>query len=248
MNITKIVRRLGDKASKNSPAILTGMAVFGLIMTVIFTAKGTSKAVKLIKEEKDERGETELTIMETVKISWKCYIPATGFCIGTMVCIIGSNRISAKRYAALAGLYGITLRDFTKYKEKITETLGKGKEAKIRDEIEVDKTKEDPPNGMTIINTGRGKQLCRDSLGGFWFYHDIEKMRKAINDLNDNLILTREEFVTLNDLYYELGLPNIGLGEFCGWDRIITPRFTWDAGDDNKPYVIMSFQVVPKFI
>ena len=47
--LVKVVKNLGGVISKNSPTILTGLAVGGLFTTAIFAVQATSKAEWLLK-------------------------------------------------------------------------------------------------------------------------------------------------------------------------------------------------------
>ena len=52
---------------------------------------------------------------------------------------------------------------------------------------------------------------------------------------------------TLNELYYELGLATIELGNRCGWDvdKPIDVHFTAKIASDGRPCIVMEFEVIP---
>ena len=64
---------------KYSPTILTGVSIIGVITTTILGIKATPKALKLINEAKNEKGD-KLTNKEIVKVAWKPYIPTAISC------------------------------------------------------------------------------------------------------------------------------------------------------------------------
>ena len=70
------VQNVQKTISKNSPQILMGVGITGMFTTVVLAVKATPKALELIEETKAEQDVTELTVVDTVKSTWKCYIPA----------------------------------------------------------------------------------------------------------------------------------------------------------------------------
>ena len=77
LDVAKLFKTVKTTALKKSPEILTGIGIVGIGMTVVLTATATIKAVKLIEEEKTNKGDDEeLTKVEVVKVAWKPYLPA----------------------------------------------------------------------------------------------------------------------------------------------------------------------------
>ena len=212
--ITKAAKNLGGLISKNSPTILTALAVGGLFTTVIFAVKATPKAQDLLNEELENHGLSTVDMhgdkkfsddfkpWDMVKITWKVYIPAACMGAATVACIIGSNSINQRRNAALATVYGLTEAAFREYKEKVVETIGKSKELKVRDEISGDHVK-NISEDCEVILTGRGNVLCLDSFGRL-FRSDIEDIRRSINNVNQDFL--NDRWISLNDWYYAIGL------------------------------------------
>jgi len=262
MQVREIAKNLGGIISKNSPTILTGAAVTGLITTVIFAVRATPKALSLIDEELYSRKGDEmygeygsdigericsLPAKDVVRITWKCYIPTAGVAATTVMCIVGANHISLRRNAALASVYSLTETAFKEYQAKVVETVGKNKELKVRDDIAADHLKENPQSSNEVIFTGKGEVMCYESLSGRYFKSDMESLRKVINDLND--ALRNDMYVTLNELYYEIGLPTITLGDEMGWDvenGSIKPAFSTQLTDKGEPCLVLNFEVHPR--
>ncbi len=262
--VSEMFKNLGRTISKNGPSLLTGMAVAGLITTTALAVKATPKALVIIDDElynymgEDMYGEHGNTIAErvrilsakkTIKLVWKCYIPAGAVGLATIGCIIGANSINLRRNAALASIYTITETAFKEYQSKVVETVGKNKELKLRDEISSDRIKENPPCSREIILTGKGEVLCFDSLSGRYFKSDIEKIRRVINELNRDLM--SEMFITLNELYSELGLARIKLGDEMGWDvekGLIDISFSTQLTENEEPCLVLNYDVYPRFM
>lgn len=273
-NILKGLKTLGGIISQNSPSILTTISVVGLISTVISAVKVTPKVmVKLDDEiffkyedemldakeeitfqewlEKDYKDSSrffyKLTKKEILQLVWKDYLPSIIMGALTISCIIGSNRISLRRSAALASLYGITEAAFKEYQGKVIETIGDVKERKVRDDIAQDRIQKNPTATNAIVLTGKGDVLCYDTLSGRYFRSDIDKIQKIVNSLNYEL--RSAMFLTVNDLYYKLGLSNCDLGAECGWDvdkGEIELGFSAQLSDAGEPCLVLEYKVTPK--
>ena len=251
MQPKEIVKNLETLISKNSPTILTWMAVGGLATTVIFTYKAAIKSTDILesyREEQDDGEYVEPTPLETVKLTWKVYLPAAAMGTATICCIVGANHISLRRNAALVSLYGLTEAAFKEYQTKVVETIGKNKELKVRDDISADRVKNNPVNSCEVISTGKGEFLCYDTVSGRYFKSDIEQIRRVINEFNSDLL--KETFKSLNDLYYSLGLSNIKYGEEMGWDAndgLLVVNFSTQLTEGGEPCLVMNYDVGVKY-
>lgn len=252
MNIKSLIKAAGGFIEKNSPQILTGLGVAGVVSTAIMTGRATVQAQKAIFEDKLEKemaaeGDDILyTWKDKVKASWKCYIPPAIMCGCSVACIIGSQSINTKRNAALATVYSLTKSTLEEYQDKVVETIGEKKEELLRGEIDQKKLDSKPASGEHIIETGRGKVLCFDSLSGRYFRHNMEVIRRIVNDLNHDLLGVM--WVPLNDFYYALGLEGIKLGDEIGWtvDDLIEVKFTSKVSDEGEPCLVLDYDVVPR--
>lgn len=249
--ITKIGKNLGGLISKNSPHILTGLGCAGLISTAILSAKAAPKALKILEIEGERREKKRVEAMsklDKVKLTWKCYIPTVVMGAVSIGCIIGANTVSTRRNAALASMYALTESAFREYKTKVVQEIGKTKETKIQDEIAKDHITKNPPQGNVIL-TGSGDVLCYDMLSGRYFMSSFETIRQKFNDLNYDL--RSEMRLDLNELYYELGLPPIELGnlmEFNLEKGKIEPVYSTHLSTDGKPCLVIDVDVYPKYL
>lgn len=257
------IQKIGWGIAKNSPTIFTWLAVGGVASTVLLAVKATPKALCLIDDElysymgDDMYGEYGNTIQDRikflptktiVKLTWKCYLPSMAMGLVTAGCIVGANSINLRRNAALATIYTITEQALKEYQAKVIETIGEKKEHKIRDDITADRIRKNPLGANEIIFTGNGEVLCYDSLSGRYFKSDVEKIRRTINDLNQNLVT--DLFVTVNDLYYGLGLSGTAQGDQMGWslDHKIIVTFSSHLTEKNEPCLALTYEVFPIFI
>lgn len=235
---------------KRLPDILAGLAVTGIFTSVCMAVTATPKALKLIEKEKEELGVSELTAKETVKATWKCYIPTALSVAATVTCVVLGNRESNKRNAALAAAYSLSESALKTYQAKVIETIGEKKEEAVRDAIAKDVVKRAQANNANpeIEITGYGNTIVIDAMTGRQFTHDIEKIRKAEANLNKDLYSSM--FVSVADLYYELGLRIGDLYERVGWNADSGPvniQFSSQLLDDDRPCLVLSYQVGPRF-
>lgn len=249
MDLQKILKRAQNFGIEHGPEILIGLGITGFFTTTILAVRATPKALILIEEEKERQKAEELTVVETVKATWTCYIPAAISGALSVGCIIGSNYIQGRRTAALSAAYHMSEAALKTYQEKVIETIGENKEKKIRDEIAKDKINEHAPATREIIFTSNGSTLCYDSFRDRYFDGDIEKIRRLESNLNHEL--QQSMFVSLNEYYYGLGLRPVPDGDDIGWDVDKGPiRFDYSsqlAPDDRPVFVISLTNVGPRF-
>ena len=234
--------------SNHSPEILTGLGIAGFITTTVMAVKATPKAMWLIEEEKDTLEKDKLTVVETVKVAWKPYIPAAITGVSSVACIIGASSVNYKRNAALATAYQVSRAALSEYKEKVVETIGEKKEKQIRDKVAKDKIEKHPASKTEVIITDNGNVLCYDPLSGRYFNSSIEYIRKVVNDLNFRMI-GGEMYVSLNEFYNEIGLSDIKRGDDIGWNISrgqIEVSFSSQLSDDGKPCIVIDYMVDPK--
>lgn len=248
--VSKFFKNTQMAISKHSPEILTGIGVAGMITTTVLAVRATPKALKLIEEKKKAERKDNLTAVDTVKATWKCYLPAAITGVTSIACVIGANSVHMKRNAALVTAYKISETALTEYREKVIETLGEKKEKTVREKIERDHVEQNPVSKSNVIVTNNGSTLCFDYYSSRYFESDIEHFKKAINQLNS--VMLREEYVSLNDLYDELGLEHTGVGDSMGWNiskvgrDLIRPSISSCIADDGRPCIVMSCDPAPQ--
>lgn len=233
---------------KHSPEILTGIGVTGMITTTILAVKSTPKALILIEEKKKELGTNELTAIEVVKTAWKPYIPALALGIASASCIIGASAVNAKRNAALATAYAISERTLVRYRDKIIDTIGEKKEKEVREKIAQDEVDKNKVSNNGVIVTSKGNTLCRDAISGRYFRSDIDKIKKIVNELNRQMIY--QNYISLNDFYYELGLDSVKNGSVLGWNLdsgLIELDFSTCLAENDEPCVVIDYLVGPRY-
>ena len=243
------IKNIQHAVVKHSPEILIGFGVTGMITSTVLAVKATPKALRLIEIKKDEENKDVLTPIETVKATWKCYIPSAITGVTSAACIIGANSVHARRNAALATAYKLSETALTEYREKVVETIGEHKEGLIRDKLDKKHLDENPVSQREVIITDKGgNTLCYDHWSGRYFRSDIHHIEKAINEINRQMLVSMGNRVTLNDLYDELELSHTLIGDTMGWSidgGLIEPRLGSQIADDGTPCIVLDYNVAP---
>ena len=247
-SFAKMLKNASAALKKNSPAILTGIGIAGMIVTTVTAVKATPKALQIVDEKEIKDGK-RMTNTEIIKATWKCYIPSavTGVC--SVACIVGASSINARRNAALATAYAISMADLSDYKKKALEIVGEKKEQAIRDAVAKEKLEKAHIEDREPIITGRGEVPCFDPLSGRYFKSDIEAIRKAENILNKRM---RDELnIMLNEFYAEIGLDDCEVGEQLGWDidkGYIDIDFSSQLDQHGTPCLVLGHHNPPRYI
>lgn len=248
MDISKLIESSKKKLSDNAPEIMIGFGLAGMLTSTIMAVKATPKAMAIIEEEEDYLNR-ELTKIEKAKLVWKPYVPAAlGYCASTAL-IIGANNVNSKRSAMFAGAYKLSEQTLATYRDKVIETIGEEKEREISDKVTRDKVKEARQTSYHAneVIYGTGQCLCYDPISGRYFNSDMDKIRKIENDLNYRLM--KENMISLNEFYTELGMECTDMGFKYGWnidEGLIEVRFTSTITDDNKLCLVVTFARSPR--
>lgn len=251
LSLANVVGGLKQSISRHSPEILTGIGIAGMITTTVLAVKATPKAVRLCEDLRDQRehdGEEEPTKLEYAKEAWKCYIPAAVTCACSVGCLIGASSVNVRRNAALAAAYTLSDTALREYKEKVIEEIGEKKERAIRDKIAEDHVKQQPVSKNEVLITEKGNTLCYDAHSGRYFRSDIDKIKKAENALNKQML--NEMYVSLNDFYDELGLAHTQMGDDVGWNidnGLVDIDFSSQIADDGTPCLVIEYSLAPKY-
>lgn len=262
-NVTKFIKDVSAGISKHSPEILTGIGVAGMITATVLAVKATPKAIALIEDEKarrigeatveevrewSEAGGIKITPIEYVKLTWKPYIPAVVTGAVSVACLIGATSVSTRRTATLAAAYKLSETALTEFKEKAVEVVGEKKVKEIKEQITKDKIEKNPVSKTEVIITEKGNTLCYDELSGRYFKSDKDKIVRAVNSINAEMI--NNMYVSLNEFYDELGLRRTTLGDELGWnlDRgIVKIDFSSQLADDGTPCLSIGYSVEPRY-
>lgn len=238
MQIKHFLNNVVKALRSNSPEILTALGVSGVVTTSYLVGKASFKASKFV--DLDEDGVSSANLKENVRVVWKLYIPAGISGVLTVGCIIGASKANGARTTAAVTAYSISERAFGEYREKVVEQIGKGKEQKIRDEIVQERISKNPSN-QEIVIVGGGHVLCCELFTHRYFRSDMERLKKAQNDINAKII--NERYVTLDELYDLIGLPDTSNSNNLGWDsdKLMALNFSTVISEDGEPCLAFDY-------
>lgn len=217
MNVKRIL-------AQKSPLICTCLGAAGVIATAVLAVKATPKALQLIEQAGCEKGSddnpimdmehTALTPIETVKVAWKCYIPAAATGLATIALIFGANSLSKKQQATLISAYALLDQTYREYKNKVKEVLGEESEQKVEDAIAEEK--------VSDLCPADGKLLFYEPNYGQGFERTMLEVQDAEYRLNQKFAVEGE--ASLNDFFELLGLNKTDTGDMIGWSQ----EMAWD--------------------
>lgn len=251
INFSKIAIDLKTSMAKHSPEILTGIGIAGMITMTVMAVKATPKALDIMtdikNQHKDDEDKKEIGKAIVTKVA-PVYIPAAITGALSVACIIGANSVNTRRNAALATAYTLSENALKEYQNKVVEVIGEKKEKTIKDAIAKDHVDSNPVKNCEVLVTEKGNTLFYDNISGRYFTSDIEKVKKIVNELNRKML--SEMYISLNELYYELGLRCTEQGNELGFninDGLIDMEFSAILSEDERPCVALSYRVAPRY-
>lgn len=203
---------------KHEPELLTGLGITGLIFSTVWGIKATVSAVRAVDKKKKELKVDKLPVKETIKTTWKYYIPVAASVVVSIPCIICSNHIYSKKNAALAAAYTLSETALQQYQDKVTEIVGEKKAQEIHESISSDNVEKTYSSGKNnIVITGDGDSLFYEPLTDRYFKSNWNKIQKVANKLNIQAANDMSGYITLTEWFDELGLPPTDISDELGW-------------------------------
>jgi len=247
-SLVKLGRGLLKATYRHAPGILTGLGISGMFGAAIGAVIATPQALKNIEAEKDRLDVDKLTPVETVKVTYKCYLPSMVTGISSAVCIMYGHKLHARRNAAIATAFSLQEIAMSEYRNKVRDVVGEKKEQEIRDEIAKDHMDKVPYRSSEVFITPSGETLCLDVMSKRYFKSDINRIRSIVNELNRQMM--SDMYISLNELYYELGLAPTKQGDILGWNienGLIEIDISAQLSDDDTPCLVLDYKVAPRY-
>jgi hypothetical protein len=245
MNPGLILRRVQKNVIKNSPSLLTAVAITGVVSTAYLAARASWRAALIVEEEEAVHGKNpnrKERYKQNAKLVWKEYIPAAATGTVTIASIVGSTKVNNKRGAAAQAALVLSERAYSEYRERVIEQFGERKDRLIRDEIAEKKVQANPPSA-TIIS-GPGNVLCCELYTKRYFTSDIEDLRRTTNRLNEALL--KQDRMSLDDWYEMVGLESTSHSSELGWksDRLMELEITYVSAPDGRPCLAFEYNYI----
>lgn len=193
---------------KNAPTILSCIGVVGVVATTVMAVKATPKALSLIENAEEEKGE-KLSKWEKINVAGPVYIPSVITGVATAACILGSNVISKRQQATLMSAYALLDSSYKEYRKKTDELYGEDVGKQIRGEIAKDKYTGDESS------LDNDKELYYDFYSGRYFESTPEAVLWAEYETNRSMFVNYA--VGLNEFYELVGLEPLPEYESLGW-------------------------------
>lgn len=251
MNLASYVKTAKSVITANSPVLLLGTTIAGVVTTGVLAAKGGYRARGIVDEEQARRDQEEtsasLTPRDILLLTWPCYTLPAISSAGTIASAVGIHTIHTKRANAMAALYAVTSNKLDDMTERAEELLGPKKTQQLQNDVAQRQIDRDPFDDETeVLMIEDGTELCYDDWSGRYFMGSMNKLEGAINDVNRLLIDNGD--VSLNDFYQYVGLPDIPMGQSFGWSGAekIEARFGGVTAKDGRPAISIWFHKAPK--
>jgi hypothetical protein len=227
--------------------LFMGLGV-GLLLSSTISSFVLGSMAKEALDEKRQGTDEALEPVDIIKTVTPYAAPPLVLSVVGTIMILHGNKMNVERGTAYMAAYALSDSALREYREKTREIVGEKKEQQIMDEVDKEIVKKNPCN--EIIVAGDGDYLCCDGKTGRYFTSNITKLQHIENLIDRRLI--DEEFVSLNELYLEIGLSELENGDNIGWHMsrgYIQMRFSYQGADDGKPCMVMSYrEPEPKFI
>lgn len=253
-----LIDNIGNQLKTHSSTILMGTTISSGIASLGLCIRATTKAHNLINENKDEftKESGKIDKKKVIKKCWKFYIPTvimTSLFIGSAVLEHVNNEKFKKN---MAKAFFATETMFHNYQEEVEKEIGeeKNKEIKENSLVEVLKSNEEDLEDFSdveepLLPNESGKVLIYDPLIDRKFMGTINEIDAAKNEVNS--IALHEgygDFVTLNEFYDLLGLPECTLGGNLGWDseHLLNISYGSYLTENKIPCVMIEYKTLPK--
>lgn len=213
-NLNSLFHRSKLHLKRASPTILTYVAAIGVVATSVMAVKATPKAMMLLEQATDEKGE-ELTKLEVVRVAGPVYIPALAIGVSTISCIFGANVLNKRNQASLVSAYALLNQSYQQYRNAAKTVYGEDADEKIK--IEAAKNVYVSADGCYIYDPESESEeiLFYDTFCQRYFTSTMSSVINAQYHVNRNFAL--RGWSDLNELYDFLGLEGHRGGDLIGW-------------------------------
>lgn len=199
-----------------SPTILTCVSAVGVVATAVMAVRATPKAIILLEEAKDDKGE-DLTKLEIVRTAGPVYIPAALIGLSTITCIIGMEMLSKRKQASLASAYALLSESYQRYRKAANTIYGDDADSKIVAQMAKEVCVH--ADGYSVyspdLDADSEKILCYDLFSQRYFTSTMAAVINAQYHVNRNLCL--RGYSSINEFYEFLGIEKIEPGDDIGW-------------------------------
>ena len=223
----------------NSPRLLFGAGVVGVLGTTVLACRATLKLEEVLAQaqndlavantlDHEEYSETDrkkditiVYVQGTVRVC-KLYAPAVMLGCASIAALTKSHNILSQRNIALTAAYAAIEKGFNEYRERVVEKYGKEQDREFRyatEEVEFMDTKGKIKKQRAVAPDAESIYArFFDQTNTNWSKeaeYNLLFLRAQQNYVND--LLTARGHVFLNEVYNSLGMDHSSAGAVVGW-------------------------------
>lgn len=261
--VTRTIARNQLLLQKNSPKILFGAGIVGVVGSTVLACRATLKMDDVLSEaaekidlannldhpeysEFDRSKDIKIVRVQTAVKIMRLYGPAIIIGGASIACLTKSHQILSSRNAGLTAAYAALEKGFNEYRARVVAKYGEDEDRDFR-------------YGTREITTGEGKKqktVTRVGLGDPSIYARFFDVSSASwnKDPEYNLIFLKCQqnyandllhargHVFLNEIYDMLGIPRSKAGAVVGWLLGVGDDFiNFGVFDDSKNTRVRDF-------
>lgn len=248
--LNKGLSKIGRALGKNGSKVLIALGVAGFTASVGMAIAATPKAAMDVEEEKYNTDKEKLSAVDTIKVTWKHYVPTALTMAMSTACIIGGATLDSKKSAALATAYTVASQTLSDYKEKLPDIIGEEKTEEVEKAVTQEQINRAPVIAENKPAASSEEVPLYDQWSGRVFWITLNDLDRAINVINKKMLVEGE--TNLSDLYYELGKSETKTSDDLGWNMNrdgFVELIKNDSGvmDDGRPCLLLSFTRPPHY-
>ncbi len=231
-------------AQKNSPGVLFGVGVVGMVGSTVLACRATLKMDEVLEEaqgklvlarslqddrysEGDRSRDVSLIHFQTSVKIVRLYIPAVVVGGLSIVALTKSHNILTRRNVALTAAYSALEKGFDEYRARVVEKYGEDEDRNLRygtEQVEIVDEK-GKKKMVTRVGPGEPSVYARffDEGSTSWNKepeYNLIFLKCQQNYAND--LLKSRGHVFLNEVYDMCGIPRSKAGAVVGW--ILSPN------------------------
>ena len=268
--IGDVCKDAGKVLTTNASPICVGIGLLALGTAVVVACIESPKAKEKIDEthdaleelnedlednyisEEEYKEEKKELYVDLTKELLRRFVPIILLVASGIFCILYSHKLNANKIAGLTTAYQISETSRKAYEDKVRETIGEKKEQKIHDSINQDRLLETEYKDAEIktLESTKPDQLCFDAMSGRYFRCSVDRIKSAVNALNEKMMHNHTQTASLNDYYDILGLDRIKMGDLLEWnidDGLVEIRESSGLTANSEPCYIVDFYKAPQY-
>jgi Family of unknown function (DUF6353) len=262
--VSKALGRRALVLEKNSPQLLFGAGLVGMVGSTVLACRATLKLEEVLDEgkvnlhkaktlehreytEQDKQRDISIIYVQTSMKVVRLYAPAIAVGSASVAALVQAHSILNRRNAALTAAYLALEKGFAEYRQRVVEKYGEEEDRNFRyGTREVEVIKDGKKKATVRVGEGEPSIYARffDPLSTEWSKepeYNLIFLKCQQNYVND--LLRARGHVFLNEVYDKLGIPRSKAGSVVGWILIgdVRDNFidfgVWDSEGTVRDFV-----------